>query len=794
MSHHRLPLPGCAPIPLAHYLKALGILRLVAEDAEHGDPAATGCWDRDVFILHSRLDRDGLLDFFLHHYQPTPILAPWNGGSGFYFREEKLKEKDPVTGKRLKTGKRNEPTKATHVVDALAAAGDHRLRPYQSAIALTRKILAAHNLRSAPGDAAKDDLLIELRNRWPDPAVQWLDCVVVLTSDSRRSRSQTGLLPDYTTLLGSGANDGNADFSSNFMQRVNEVLLNKENTESGRSLRWLQVSLFGDNHPGSHIKALAGQYTPGSAGGPNTVPGFKGEFSVNPWNFVFLIEGTLFFAAAAAKRHGAPGSSGMSYPFAVRAAGAGYASSSAKDELADQSSTEELWMPLWSHPTSKAELSAVLSEGRAQVRDTAAKTGVDFARAVCANGTDRGLDEFVRYGFLIRRGDSTSATPLGRFKVRRNARADLLSDVDPWLDRLRRAAGPSAKNVPSAVSRAVNHVESRILDLCKEGSPARVQAVLVALGQTECALSRSLAWSTGRNEKLPAQKCAPLAGLSARWLHEADDGSAEFRLAAALASVSGIYKDNDGGPVALPLRLHLEPVSLRVARDRHWFAWHDPPSNDLVWHEGDFLDVLNRVFARRLVRAEQTGHSELPDRAHCFAPLTDVVAFLEGRTDDDRLSDLLWGLCMLEWANEARSADSQSALSLASSRQAAATAAALWIENPQYSGQQVRAVSEIPSALFALLRLAFAHVDERGGWPAVPAVPMIHRHAAAGHGREASRLAVRRLRGSGLHPALNEVAVTGEAARRAAAALVFPLSRRDFTRLGELVLKPQTDN
>ena len=79
-----LPLPGCSPVPLAHYLKALGILRLVAEQA---DPAAAGCWDRDIFVLHSTLEREALLDFFLHRYRPTPILAPWNGGSGFYKKD-----------------------------------------------------------------------------------------------------------------------------------------------------------------------------------------------------------------------------------------------------------------------------------------------------------------------------------------------------------------------------------------------------------------------------------------------------------------------------------------------------------------------------------------------------------------------------------------------------------------------------------------------------------------------------------------------------------------------------------
>jgi len=33
---HIHDLNGCAPVPLAHYLKALGILRLVAEQADPG--------------------------------------------------------------------------------------------------------------------------------------------------------------------------------------------------------------------------------------------------------------------------------------------------------------------------------------------------------------------------------------------------------------------------------------------------------------------------------------------------------------------------------------------------------------------------------------------------------------------------------------------------------------------------------------------------------------------------------------------------------------------------------------
>ena len=76
-----IDLPGCTPEPLMGYLKALGVFRLVAEQA---DPDATLCWRNGVAVLGSRFDRDGLAAFFRDEYRPTPIVGPWNGGSGFY--------------------------------------------------------------------------------------------------------------------------------------------------------------------------------------------------------------------------------------------------------------------------------------------------------------------------------------------------------------------------------------------------------------------------------------------------------------------------------------------------------------------------------------------------------------------------------------------------------------------------------------------------------------------------------------------------------------------------------------
>jgi CRISPR-associated protein Csx17 len=38
----------------------------------------------NTFVLSAHLDRDAILDFFLNRHAPSPIVAPWSGGSGFH--------------------------------------------------------------------------------------------------------------------------------------------------------------------------------------------------------------------------------------------------------------------------------------------------------------------------------------------------------------------------------------------------------------------------------------------------------------------------------------------------------------------------------------------------------------------------------------------------------------------------------------------------------------------------------------------------------------------------------------
>jgi CRISPR-associated protein Csx17 len=703
-----LPLAGCAPVPLAHYLKALGILRLVAEQA---DGTAAGCWQRDTFILHSTLDRDALLDFFLHHYQPTPILAPWNNDGGFFLDS------------------RRSARETLQKVESSAAA---RLAPYRVAIEAARAAIQACGIEEPPTAEAKAEFLTACRGHFPDDSLGWLDAAVVLTDDGAK----------YPPLLGSGGNDGSLDFTKNLLLRIIEVMDPVSGAPTAEAASWLRQALFAEASASRGSKAPVGQFFPGAAGGANATSGFSAESVVNSWDYILMLEGALLFAAASVKRLESGDAGVLAYPFCVRSSGVGFASAAGADEVDGKNATEEIWLPLWENAASYAEIRALLSEGRVQVGTRAARTGVDFTRAVVTLGVDRGIAAFQRYGFLIRNGLSTFATPLERVAVRRNARADLLSEADGWMTRLRDEAGPTAKQPPASVSRALHQLEGRILELCKQNDAARLQAVLIALGQAERAVARSLRWTT------ETAFLRPLQGLSSCWLAEADTGSREFRLAAALASLSGNF-----GEDWLALRCHLEPVE---TPRRGQFGWAANASNDVQWSTAPLRDVLNAIFARRLVRAGQAGTGGLPETARCHASVADIAAFIEGETDDALLADLLWGMVLIDWSADAES-----------STPAPGTCA--------------------PPALYALLKLCFS--SKRANEETIPLVPAIHRRAAAGDGAAASQLAVRRLRASGFVPALREIPLHGEVVQRTAAALLFPLAHREWTNLRETVLR-----
>ncbi len=717
-----LILSGCAPIPLAHYLKALGVLRLVAESC-HGDPDCTGYWREDQLRMHSRFDADELVAFFTNDYEPSPIIAPWNGGSGFF-----PKDNDEAFSK---------------IEKGLAV----RLERYRNGIAAARRELDRLNLKAKPDGETKALLLQSCRNAFPEDALEWLDAAFVLGHGGTK----------YPPLLGTGGNDGRLEFTNNFMQRIAEVMDPKSGAATGESHRWLRAALFGSTAPGLATKAPIGQFFPGAAGGANNTSGFDAPSAVNPWDFILMIEGALLFAVATVKRLETAGDGSLIYPFCVRQSGIGYPSAASADE---SDARCEMWMPIWEDPTTLAELRSLFNEGRAQVRGRAARNGVDFAQAVVTLGVDRGIMAFQRYGFQVRNGLAYFATPLERAVVRRNARVDLLADFEYWYDRLRQKAGPQANPAPPAsVARSLNLLERRVVELCRDDSPSSLQLIITALGAAERSLARSYKWTT------EIAHLHPLHGLRPQWLDGANNGTPEFRLACSIAGMRGAY-----GKGTVFFRQHLEPLTMGAIKGRSWVNWDKTPSNDVVWQPGDIADALNAILARRVMRAEQAGVDGWPDWSPRPAKMEDITAFIEGRTNDSLLADLIWGLALVDWEKVIQDNRYEADKKIESA--------------PQKSNSEDDWCRPVPSSFYALLRLCFRQSEQNH--VAVPILPRILLLAMNGDGEGASELAARRLRASGESPLISSLPVCGDIARRTAAAMLFPISAFDMGETGPL--------
>lgn len=476
-------LAGCALEPLGSYLKALAVLRLVSQQMDSG---ARGCWDRTGFCLETELDESTLVDFFLKRYAPTPILSPWNGGSGFYPKDRKVG------------------------VDAIAASTVERFAVYRRAIERTRKIPGVGEEKGgskAEEDARRLGIQLACRNRLPDGCVEWLDAAVGISAKAERT---------FAPILGTGGNEGRLDYTNNFMEYVANLLITPDEKRPVEAL--LRNSLLG-SATGGFVPGSVGQYDPGRAGGFNQGQGVEtADFPSNPWNFVLTLEGAVAWAAGLYRRQGIAYRSFLCSPFTVRVTPVGYGSAAAKDsELA----RAEIWVPIWERPATYGEVSTLLREGRATIDGKPAQNGLEFAEAACMLGVDRGISGFMRYNLLKRRGDSYVALPAGRFAVRGDAwESELVRQLNPVLDAIDR----QIKSPPAEVASLRRQVDECIYNVLLRGGEDALQDLAASLGR----LYRRILL-TGKVVRIPSR-------LNREWVSKLS-GRAEARIAASLAGM-----------------------------------------------------------------------------------------------------------------------------------------------------------------------------------------------------------------------------------------------------------------
>jgi CRISPR-associated protein Csx17 len=376
---------------------------------------------------------------------------------------------------------------------------------------------------------------------------------------------------------------------------------------------------------------------------------------------------------------------------------------------------------------------------------------------------DRGIAAFQRFAIVRGRvgGENynTSAV-LGCFEVRARPDVDLLREADGWLGRFRGAA--SDEKAPPRFRSALRRIEGAIFDFCQHGGTPRFAEILCALGRAE----RELAG--GENFRKDSN-LSPLAGLSLDWLRAANDESFEYELALSLAGV------HDRERVIGPLRANLESVTWPGHPDWKGYTSWAERSRAVVWSSANLSANLVAILERRLMDGDRNGCSKLPLASWRSTSLDAVSAFLAGAVDDARVEDLLWGLLLVDHGRP----------------------------HPIQPSRPPADAPPLPRA-YALLKLLFLPdpLATKAGEVRVRPEPSLVPLLRAGHIGDACALAMRRLRASGLLP--TPYRTGGRAARddewrdaagsveaqRLAAALLFPVSLSDVTRLTALVLRP----
>lgn len=656
-------LEGCSPAPMASYLKALGLFRLVAQQK---DASCQGWWGGGHLHLKTALTKEELIAFLVDEYAPTPLVAPWNGGSGFN-PDDKLdgilaiqKSKDPrfatyqavineikswpesptvpeTAGEiRAVLAKATNEFKGRKQEDlaAVLAEMDRTLPPGATWETALAEVEAHPKDRSNPEQdawrnwwkavkkgrtratglargASKEALLNICRSRLPETALEWIDAAFALGRDGK---------PDYNPVLGTGGNEGRLDFTNNFMQRLAELLLGGKREETVALAR---AALFGEITDGL-AKASIGQYDPGRAGGFNQ--GMEVEtkdFKINPWDFVLMLEGSLVLAGSMVRRSPVDPQAQLASPFTVRFSPVGFSSGEAGEQ-----GRAETWLPVWERPASLAEVKHLFGEGRASLQRRQARTGLEFSRSVGSLGVDRGIKGFQRYVYLQRRGQSYVALPAGSIPVRYSPILELLNDLDRLLQPLDRFLR-GFENPPASFTSVRRKIDEAIFTCTQKPEPASFHALLRVLGRMD-----RLVAMRDRSKKPKLLK--PPMGLSPGWLAACDDGRLEIRVAAALASIG---RSGKIGPLASYL--------VGVSAEQPW-QW-DSGEGKKCWTGNSMEERLGNVVLRRLLDAERYGVDEPPFRGRLGLAPQDIGLFLQGACDPVVLEELLWGLMMLEW-------------------------------------------------------------------------------------------------------------------------------------------------
>jgi CRISPR-associated protein Csx17 len=826
MTGHVLTLHGCTPEPLGNYLKGLGVFRLIAEQA---DPQARAWWKDGVLhvIQHKWLPSKSAsaesqcVGWLLQDCHFTPLIAPWQTGTGYL----PIGKREAGGAALLELLKSDRPG---------TSAFQDVFRDFATSVGVSLSDDPSQwleEIKQAGQDHADADLIRLLRNRLrAGPSLKWLDAVGMAAARSRNLDER----PSWFPLLASGGGEASGQYIVNHQQRLRAVL----NDDQEQSRCRLDAALFGLSQPGAlEGNTMGAMYYPSLMKVPNAGQDFlpNPQRRVNPWDFILLFEGCLVWSMATTRRKGVT-SERASFPFYCRSSFGGSTTIGPKEVEGSEKSVAkgELWCPTWEMPSTLSEVQRIFGEGRLQVGEKACSRSLDFALAMTAFGVDRGINAFHRYSLLERSGSGRQTTLLavsnGCFVPHRAKSLSLLKDLQHFAESVSANLTDNGQQ-PRRLMLARIEFERSWFEATTSAATGDADATgaLSDLVMTAGRLNRELGTNSTkpgivkikRGEQTSERSISPVGDLHRDWSRLIDNSapSSAYRLARAIAGITAwgeLSSEGRSAPAVESIRTNLLPVQ---RRGKAW-AWDDT-SRSAVWSRGASLAVnLVAVLRRRLIDAERDSGDGLPLWSMYGVGFEDLLAYWNGEADEDRLTELLHGLALIDtgnwselntdkrqWRDEPTPDLQTGAVWFEAEDEARTTFGSVeWNGRSLLSKDDLRAAFELPRS-YHLLKLCFVggrlphrpvegRTSPRTGDESFPPSCLdVLTILQAGRLPDAAQLAARRLRAKGYPSVLRDSDLQNlnmdlDQCRRLAGMLLIPVRQPGVC--AALAIKPQT--
>ena len=757
-------LQGCRHDILGHYLKAIGLLRVLARcaDEDHRDPDAEGWWDvnQACFCLRSEKypTMEKLVEFFEKHFRPTPVFSAWNTGGGLDEKKEVVFTIDPKPWKDYWAANSDAllahgfPPPASDTVPPLSGKA-FNLKCVECSLPSTENILIKvtagkgkrpkSRIQIAWSDGAVQNLFAQmeakratleegikftdsvqkkfvagdsefvfdvrneaiLRNLGPMPGVR----IEIRTKETGKKAvmallANQELSSNYEALaaLGEGRRfserfqaDGADDrilleeyreqsptsaveaFDAIFTTRAsarpadNPVFLNRGDAGAAEVFRSFWVffrevrgaaranavaSLIGFGEPSAAVSKGKG-----SPFFPDTIKSYnigsawiEEEYPFCPLDYVLAVEGAFSLRGSVARAIGANSRRFAAFPFVF---------DSGEDMVDDGNEVKgtamALWLPLWSSPTTFVELDSFIGDAQARLPGKEARFSAEFVRALNAQGIDAGFSGWQEFRFKMK-GSRVPWITTGRYVEASSAQGNAPDTSRANATLLNRGLAPLdesrfmdqfdiAWKGSKADSRSPHPVRAEINAAMETAAYEPTALNCLALLESIFSACRPMCVSESFRKKLRGERASFFEALPREaWdiLLNSLDGQAEFRIARALASITGLQRQSNREPsAAQPMLGSLLPLKRERARWRLPDEKHRTHQD--VWTGSDLVYDLAAVLRRRYMDSLKDERPAL--RAVHGAQLDDVLKFLRGGLDDRLIARWTEAMSLIGW-------------------------------------------------------------------------------------------------------------------------------------------------